>query len=85
MHDIVPGTNIHIGLEGKQWQIYTLDDEGNVDTIDCGIARTRAGAKWALIRRALPMSFRDKHQVIDVEAAKAAGPYAASDNDPIGN
>jgi hypothetical protein len=56
----VPGTDLIVVDEGSEWWIYRNQD-GKVILFDSGVARTRFGMKFAVLRRIAPLMFKDEH------------------------
>lgn len=73
----LPEMDIQVESNGTDWQIYrVVDDEAGepklFTLLDCGMARTRWGMKFAVIRRLIPLIFQAEYQRYDSEAAKKA-------------
>lgn len=67
--DQVPGTDIYVDLDHKEWAIYKITEKTKFPVLlDCGIARTRIGAKWAIIRRVAPLAFKPENQTAEQDA-----------------
>jgi hypothetical protein len=65
--DHFPGTSLFVELDGTEWAIYNIGDDDEVFLLNCGIARTRVGAKWAIIRRMAPLAWSGTYEIKKTE------------------